>query len=359
MTIVTLRRAEADDATLLRRARRGDRRAARLFSRRHAARAVELVELLVDDRDVSAQLAAHVIATATADGVAGDDALVQCAVRVAAPVSTTEGLARLVVALVDGEGRTEGDVAELIGRSSTDVAELRSLAYADVAPLPVRTRECRGWPLVARRDRLTPAEREAATGHLSLCRQCRARLDEQRQTRDKIWVRGGAVSAVVVADVVSLSLPAGGAVAGSGAASVVLGKAGMAIVGATALAVTATSAGIAVARTNPAHPHRAPAPAVAPASGSSTGSATSTDPGHTITGSQSGGATVSTPPATAPAGRKAPGPTVLPTAFPSGVPTVSVPVQLPTKIPTLPPLPTPSVSVPPLPLPTGSSLLGR
>ena len=125
--------------------------------------------------------------------------------------------------------------AALLDRTGAEVSELRAMAYAEAGPAAsVTTRECRGWPLVARKDRLTPAERQAADGHLALCRQCRARLDEQRQNRDKIWARGGAVSAVVAADVVSLSLPAGGAFAGSGLASVVLGKAGMAIVGAGA-----------------------------------------------------------------------------------------------------------------------------
>lgn len=359
MTISALRRADADDATLLRRARRGDRRAARLFGHRHAARAVQLVEILVDGDEQSADVAAQVLAAAVAAGVAGDDELVQCAVRVAAPYTRPAGLGRLVAALVDGDGRTTEEVAALIGCDTAEVAELRTLAYADVDSTPMQARDCRGWPLVARSERLTPAERDAANGHLALCRQCRARLDELRQVRGKVWVRGGAVSAVVVADVVSLSLPAGGAVAGSGVASVLLGKAGMAIVGATALAVTATSAGIAVTRTAPAHAHRAPAPTVAPPSGaeSSTGTAGGTNPGRTTTGSQSGRATVSTP-TTAPAARKAPVPAVLPTS----VPAVSVPVQLPaTLLPSLLPLPTPTLSVPPLPLPepSQSPLLGH
>ena len=130
MTLSTLRRPDADDATLLRRAVRGDRRAHRLYSRRHAERAVEIVELLLDGDVLSAQIAAQVLRATIADGVAGDDALVRCAVRVAAPVTTDRGLARLAVALTDGDGRTEAEVAGLLDR--TDVPELRALAYAEV-----------------------------------------------------------------------------------------------------------------------------------------------------------------------------------------------------------------------------------
>ena len=119
-------------------------------------------------------------------------ALVRCTVRICAPLTSDHGLARLVVSLADGDGRTEDEVAALIDRTSAEVSELRAMAYAEAGPAAlVTTRECRGWPLVARKDRLTPAERQAADGHLVLCRLCRARLDEQRQSRDKIWVRGG------------------------------------------------------------------------------------------------------------------------------------------------------------------------
>ena len=338
MTVSVLRRSDADDATLLRRAGRGDRRAHRIYCRRHAERAIELVEQLIGDGADSALTASRVLSETIAQGVAGDDALVRCAVRIVAPLTTERGLAHLVVALADGDGRTEDEVAALIDRTTAEVSELRALAYAEAGPAAaVMTRECRGWPLVARKDRLTPAEREAADGHLALCRQCRARLDEQRQNRDKMWVRGGgAVSAVVVADVVSLSLPAGGAFAGSGLASVVLGKAGMAIVGAGAIAITATSAGVAVARSVPSQPHGTHAPAVGPrqpgGGSGATSAPTSRSGDPRATGGPSGsGANASTPP--------------------------PMPVPLPSNLP----LPTPSisVSVPPVQLPTGGTLLGH
>jgi len=370
MTVSLLRRPDADDVTLLRRARRGDRRAHRLYSSRHAERAVELVELLSEGNSDATTIAPHVLSTAIARGVAGDDALVRAAVRIAAPVTTQLGLARLAVALADGDGRTEDEVAGLLDRTTAEVAELRAVAYAEAGPTSgAFPRECRGWPLVARRDRLTPAESAAADGHLALCRQCRARLDEQRQTRDKIWVRGGAVSAVVLADVVSLSLPAGGAFAGSGLASVVLGKAGMAIVGAGALAITATSAGVAVARNGPAHPHRTLVPSVAPSQPGAADPATTTPASRSgdprVTGSQSNGGEVASPP---PTKTQSTIDKPLPSNAPTLVPTVSVPVPLPTSLPTtLPTLPTVlpspsiSVSVPslPLPLPGQSTLLGH
>jgi hypothetical protein len=372
MTVSLLRRPDADDAALLRRARRGDRRAQRLYTNRHAERAVTLVDLLTECNADSTRIASVALSAAVADGVAGDDAMLRCAARVAAPVTTELGLARLAVALTDGDGRTEEAVAALLDRTTTEVAEMRALAYAEAgqdvaAAVP---RECRGWPLVARKDRLTSAEREAADGHLALCRQCRARLDQQRQARDKIWVRGGAVSAVVLADVVSLPVPGGSALAGTGVASAMLGKAGMAVVGAGAIAITATSAGVAVARTAPSQPHGTQAPAVAPRlPGSGPGSVTkpprsrSGDP--RVTGSHAGGGAATNPPTRTQSTVGKPLPNDVPTSVPVPLPS-SVPIPLPTSLPALHrPLPTPTVSMPvsftaaPLPLPTVGALLGH
>ena len=359
MTIVALRRADADDATMVRRARRGDRRARRIFCRRHAARAFELVDLMVDDGPDKTALAAAVLSAVVAEGVAGDDALVRCAVTVVLAAADERGLARLVTALTDVDGRSEAEVADLVGRSPAEIADLRTLAYAAAgAPRPI-TRECRGWPLAARRDRLTPQERDAANGHLMLCRSCRVRLNEQRQTRDKLLIRGGAVSAVVVADIVSLSLPAGGAAAGSGLASVVMGKAGVAVVGATALAVTVTSAGIALTRHAPDHN----APSVnAPAPRGGAGHGSNGSQPRDAAGSTGTDTTATPPPSTAPAKKNAPV-TNVPAVTPTDVPALPVPLQLqlPTALPTLstPPLPLPSdgVSVPPLP--TATALVGH
>lgn len=356
MSLVALRRPDADDITLLRRARRGDRRARRIFSRRHAERALELVRLAVGDGADTSALAAAVLSAVVTGGVAGDDALVRCAVDVVLPAAREHGLARLVTALTDVEGRSDAEVADLIGRSPGEVASLRTLAYAEAGATRPVARECRGWPLAARRDRLTPQERDAANGHLMLCRSCRGRLSEQRETRDKLLIRGGAVSAVVVADIVSLSLPAGGAVAGGGIASVLLGKAGVAIVGATALAVTGASTGVALSRHAE---HRMPSGTVRPAvSGTSQHPSQPRDAAGS-TGQAATPATTASP--GSPANKRAPVPP-LPSVTPTGLPTLPgpLPLQVPTALPTaLPTGPLPSVGVTLPPLPSATSLLGH
>ena len=372
MTLLSLRRPEADDATLLRRARRGDGRAHRLFARRHAARAVELVELLVDAPAESATLAAAVLDAAIAAGVPGDDALVRCAVATLAPATDQHGLSRLVIALTDVEGRTDDTVAELLQRPVDEVSELRAAGRSAVGTTRVIGSDCRGWALAARRDRLTVSEQEAANGHLSVCRSCRGRLDEQRRTRDKLRMSGTAVSAVVVADVVALSIPTGGAVAGaSGIASLVLGKAGVATVGAAAVAIAATSAGIVAARQSPSS-HRTVPPVVRHVdnhvSGPSAVTAVPHNVGATDPAGQGGSVpAVSTPSTTT---RLVPLPT-LPTLSPPATSVMlpalpsTTPLPLPTDLTSLPPLPS-VTATPTLPvtLPTGviataTSLLGH
>ena len=374
MTLLPLRRPDADDATLLRRARRGDRRAHRLFARRHAARAVELVELLVDAPAESATLAAAVLDATIAAGVPGDDALVRCAVATLAPATDEAGLARVVVALTDVEGRTEDTVAALIDRSVDEVADLRAAARSALGATRAIGSDCRGWALAARRDRLTISEQEAANGHLSVCRSCRGRLDEQQRTREKLRRSGTAVSAVVVADVVALSVPTGGAVAGaSGIASLVLGKAGVATVGAAAVAIAATSAGVAAARHSPSHHGSSPdgtRPAVVQhENGNGNGnapSAVTTVPHNVDTGAPGGQA--STVPSTTPTTtRLVPLPLPSPLATPSILPSVSVTpdLPLPTNVTSVAPLPTVS-AIPTLPvtlptsvIATATSLLGH
>jgi hypothetical protein len=295
--------------------------------------------------------------------------LVQCAVQVLAPAAGDSGLARLVVALTEVDGRTEDSVAELVGRTEAEVAELRSSSRSGIGAAPRVNSDCRGWALAARRDRLTVSEQEAAHGHLSLCRSCRVRLDEQRRTRDKLRLSGSAVSAVVVADVVALSVPTGGAVAGaSGLASLVLGKAGVAVVGGAAVAIAATSAGVAVARQAPAHNDK-PAGVVHHINTHVTGPSGVTAVPHTAgpptvgATAPAGHETAAAVPSSAPTTRLAPLPTVSPMGAPSSLPTV--PTTLPTNLTSLPPLPTGSVS-PTLPvtlptdvIATATSLLGH
>ena len=382
MTLLSLRRpglsgGTTDDATLLRRARRGDRRAHRLFARRHAARAVELVELLCDplarSATQSATLAAAVLDATIAAGIPGDAALVRGAVRALRPATDDAGLSRLVVALTDGEGRSEEAVSELIQRSQPEVSALRAEGQSQLGVPRAVGNDCRGWALAARRDRLTVSEREAAHGHLAVCRACRARLEDQRRTRDKLRMSGTAVSAVVIADVVALSVPTGGAVASaSGVASLVLGKASVAGIGAAAVAIAATSVGVAAARVAPSHDRM-------PGFVSREDKARGTRPNnvsvpHNVSASTTPGAVGTLPsPSTTTKTRQAPPPalpplptsSVLPTTLPTTLPTVHAPLPLPTGLPSVTPLPTlTSAPTVPVTLPTGviataASLLGH
>jgi hypothetical protein len=347
MTLLSFRLAEADDATLLRRARRGDRRAHRLYARRHAVRAIELVGLLLDDPTEATTLAAAVLDLAVAEGVADDDGLVRCAVRVLAPAAGEQGLARLALTLTDVEGRTEDTVAGLLGRTVDEVAEMRAAARADHGLAAAGGRVCRGWALAARRDRLTVSEQEAAHGHLQLCRSCRAQLDEQRRTRDKLRRSGAGVGAVVVGDVVALSMPAGGTVAGFGAlVPAIVGKAGAALIGGTALAIVGASAGVAIARHSPSH-HSVPAGGnhVRPHEGTQPPAGSSPQiPAAPTSAASAGGGT----------GTNAPGTRLAPTTLPTSVVSSTVSSLLTSPAPTLT---SPLTSPLPLPLPTATSII--
>lgn len=90
-------------------------------------------------------------------------------VLAAARAADGEVLARAVVVLLDGGARSPALVAEVLGRGVDDV-----LAHGASA-LPEGP-GCRGWVLVARPERLTPAERAAAQAHLDGCRRCRTAL---------------------------------------------------------------------------------------------------------------------------------------------------------------------------------------
>jgi hypothetical protein len=208
------------------------------------------------------------------------------------------------------------------------------------------------------------SEQEAAHGHLSLCRSCRARLDEQRRTRDKLRLSGSAVSAVVVADVVALSVPTGGAVAGaSGLASLVLGKAGAAVVGGAAVAIAATSAGVAVARQAPAHNDK-PAGVVRDVNRHGTRPAGVTAVPHNVGATTPAGhATAVAVPSSAPTTRLAPLPLVTSVTVVSLSPKLPTTLPLPTNVTSLSPLPALSptlpVTVPTDVIATATSLLGH
>lgn len=350
MTLLSLRRADADDATLLRRARRGDHRAHRLFARRHALRAIELVGILLEDPTESATLAAAVLDLAVADGVTDDDGLVRCAVRLLTPAAGERGVARLVLWLSDVEGRTADTVADLVGRAADEVAGLRATALASHGMVSHESRDCRGWALTARRDRLTVSEQEAANGHLLLCRWCRERLDDQRRTRDKLRLSSAGVGGVIVADVVALSLPAGGAVAGFGAfGSAIAGKAGAALIGGAAVAIAGTSAGLAIAREAPSHDL---GPAVVRHVGPS-GTVATSQPPATAAPQSPADATLPNPRGAGSTSAPGPGTRLLPTTLPTTLPTSVV-----SSVSSLLASPAPSLtSTLPLPLPTATSII--
>jgi len=242
----------------------------------------------------------------------------------------------------------------LIGRPVAEVTKLRADARAEFGSATLPGRECRGWALATRRDRLTEHERDAANGHLMLCRECRVRLDEQRRTRDKLRISGAAISAVVVADVVSLSTPGGG-MATAAFSSLAAGKTGAALAGAAILAVGAASTGVAIVHQPRSAPsvvrhvtgtHR-PASAT-PAAATDDNSASAATP-----------AAPSRKTAVVPSHSLVPlsVPTSLPGVIlpaPMTTPSVSLPLPVPTAVTTtLIPLPSPSVtiSLPPAPAP--------
>jgi hypothetical protein len=351
LTLPSLRRVEADDATLLRRASRGDRRARRLFARRHAQRAVYLVGLLVDSAADATQLAAAALDAAIEAGVPGDDALVRAVAKVAA--AGGHPLNRLALALTDVEERSEQAAADLLGTSLAELAKLRADARAELGTTALVNRDCRGWALATRRDRLTDQERDAANGHLMLCRPCRVRLDEQRRTRDKLRISGAVVTAVVVADVVSLATPGGGGVTSAALSSFAVGKTGAALAGAAILAVGAASTSAAVVRHSPAR-HAV----VRHVDSDDTASSRLTAPPAPNASAA--------PRSRAKKAAVVPARSLVPSMLPSSLPTVSLPIPLPTPAVTLPaplpttvttlvPLPTPSLSLSAPPLPTSQN----
>lgn len=81
-------------------------------------------------------------------------------------------LEAVVVALLEDEQRTPAAVAELLDRPVAEVEGVRA-STSSRAGRPVRPVDCRGWVLVARRERADEVERAAAGAHLTACRTCR------------------------------------------------------------------------------------------------------------------------------------------------------------------------------------------
>jgi hypothetical protein len=369
MTLLSLHRA-TDDNALLRRTRRGDRRARRILIRRHAQRAVELVDLMVGEGYDLAPLATRALDVAL-DGTGSlDDALVRATVRVCAPLS--EDFSRLVLVLTDLEAWSEEAVADLLDIAIADVSELRAAARAAAGVSSTVRADCRGWRLVVTRERATEHERNAGEAHLALCRSCRRRDLEQRETRDRLGARSAAASAVVAADVVALAVPVGGAASAAGIAGAIFGKAGVAGVGAAAVAVTIASAGVAAARHHPSAPHRQgpttrPA-ATSPSAPTATSSAPAAGPATAAPAATAGTPTTSRsqplplpplpslPSSTLPTLSGATSLLPLPTATATTL--VPLPALSPTTVPSLL-SPLPSVPLPTVSVPSTGSLLGH
>lgn len=305
-----------------------------------AERAVELVDLLLGPVDDTATIAAAVVATAAAYD--GPDALVTAAVHVCDPDDA--GLARLVVALTDLDGRSDADVADVAGRPVEEIVTLGTSARRELDVAAPRS-QCRGWSLVRARHRVTDDERAVGDAHLNLCRSCRSGVEQLRTTRQRLLVRGAAVTATVVGDVVALTVPAGGAVAGAGGLlSVATGKAAVIGLGAAVAAVTATSASVAAARAHAPVGHQHAVPPSTSASTSAPSSSASAAPAQPRQAASS--APMVTPPASASIAPRI----VTPDA---AAVSPSAPVVVPTQLPTLLPLPT-LTSLTPLPLPSAS-----
>ncbi|HET6908524.1 MAG TPA: hypothetical protein VFH54_04230, partial [Mycobacteriales bacterium] len=248
-----------------------------------------------------------------------------------------------------------------LGLEIDDVARLRASARARVGAERLARRECRGWGLVGRRSGLTPQETAAADAHRALCWPCRDRLREQRRVRERLEIRSAAVTATVLADVVALTVPAGGATT-AGIVGVTASKVATAVVGAGALAVAVTSAGLAVARVHPAQPAQPqqtrqvqphqPSDRSVPVRPLVTGAA---EPASEGPASGAPARQLPVKPALPPlsARPQLPASLTVPTLVPTALPTLlpaAIPTALPTLLPT--PLPTPLQSLLPTALPT-------
>lgn len=353
------------DPVLVRRARYGDRRAARRLASRHLERISLLATVVGVSQARSAALAREGFALALqARGPFPSALLTAFAGLARAEGEQAQG--RLLVLLVDLEHRPQAAAAELLGLTY-DEAEERRLLVGSISGALAGGKSCRGWGLASGRKDLTAAERTAGDSHRELCRKCRERRAQLDREHRELLVRAAGVAGALGAGqlaAITLAPAAGGLLAGKAAAGVI------GALGATALATGSLVAAGAVPLTTPPRPVVSPPAQQAPA-WPTCGSACAVPPptgGGSLSGSGSGGTTSATPSSPAPSlpGASLPplvdGPALdvplvpllplppLPTSWPTTWPT-SIPLPLPTALP----LPLPSVS--PLPLPTELTLL--
>ncbi len=334
-------RLGCSDAALVRRARYGDRGAARQLATRHLDRISLLATVVAGSPTEASVLARQGFALAVRGEGPFDAALLRAFGTLAARTSEPAAArGRLLVLLVDIEGRAPADATRLLGVPAVQAKELRLAGGVTAAFGGVRA--CRGWGLASGRADLTPGEQAAGEGHLALCRHCydrRARLDKEHHA---LLGRAAGVAGLLGAgQVAALTTPFA-----STAGGLVTGKAAVGLIGALGAAVIATGGTVAVQHPAPiVSPVPSGVASVVPAGASPT-------PGvvlrHVVPRPPSPSARVRTSPPSAP---RPSARAVLPSGAPVPAPSLDLPTKgLPLPLPTSLPLPLPSLL--PLPLPT-------
>ena len=329
-----LRGLASSDTVLSRRSRYGDRGAAQRLAARYLDRVNELSAIVGGGPEQGAALARRGFALALRGRRPFDDALVTAFGRLAATTDDPDGArGRLLVLLVEVEHRPLDEAAALLGLG-TETADALLPGARATAGLPVLSRHCRGWGLVARRGLTTP-ERTAGEQHVGLCRRCRDRAAVLERTRAQL-VGGTAGLATGLASAQLLGSSAS-VLAGSGAGTVLGSKAVAGIVAAVGGAVLAAGGTAAVVQ-QPSHDANYSPPVTRSVPSPSTGPACAACPTPTPASTQLPLPAVRVP-------VTVPVPALpLPTGSVPPLPTLPVPVptlQLPLPLPTLPlPLPT-------------------
>ena len=274
---MSLTRLATRDAALVRRSRYGDRGAARRLAARHLERVSLLASVVAATPEQAAPLARQGFTLALRGQRPFESALIVAFGRLAARDPDPDAArGRLLVLLVEVEQVPLREASRLLGLDVMRAGALLPAALAAAGPAHP-TRPCRGWGLVARREGLTSAERQAGGDHAALCRRCRDRLSALERTRAQLL---GGSAGVVGAIAVTQLVPLGGSAA-AGAGTLVASKAAAGLVGSLGAAVLVTGSAMAVTQQvrhpapQPAHSapsDRAPAlpltPTVAPNCGS-------------------------------------------------------------------------------------------
>lgn len=332
------------DTALVRRARYGDRRAARRLAARHLDRMALLCAVVSTEPRGTPEIAPQAFALALRQKTSFDDALVIAFARLVESWPDARELqARLLTVLLEIEMRPADEAASLLGLSPSDVSALRTTPPPAAGGRVNPGRACRGWGLASRRTGLTSAERRAGEAHLLLCRRCRERLSLLDRARAQL-VGGSAGAAGGVMAVAQLLPAIGGKGASAGLGGLLTGKAGAAVVGTLATAVLVTGGTTAVAG-HPAvqrpAPHSVPAhPAVEPTAAPAPAAQLAPAPVATRAPSPTSALVPDLPPVTRPDENTVPVPTAVPSLLP--VPVLPLPaLPLPTELPHLVPLPSP------------------